>query len=88
MPPPIAKEIKEQILARVKEGKEPAAQIAREAGINPNTVYGWIESAVVKPASLIELNRLKRERAGLYQLIGKLTSELDKQKRGHSPPHS
>ncbi len=82
MPTPIAKEIKEQILARVKEGKEPAAQIAREAGVNPKTVYGWVEQTVIKPASLIELNRLKREQAGLYQLIGRLTSELDQQKGG------
>lgn len=79
----ITKELKEQILERVKQGGTSTAQIAREHGVNPKTVYGWLESSVVKPASLIELNRLKRERAGLYQLIGKLTSELEHQKRGH-----
>lgn len=79
----ITKEIKEQILERVKQGDVSTAQIARDHGVNPKTVYGWLESAVVKPASLIELNRLKRQQAGLYQLVGKLTSELEKQKRGH-----
>lgn len=88
MPTPIAKEIKDQILTRVKAGKDPAAQIAREFGVNPKTVYGWIEATIVKPVTLIEVNRLKREQAGLYQLIGKLTSELSKQKRGHSPARS
>ncbi len=88
MPTPIAKELKDEILARVKEGKRPAAEIAREAGVNPKTVYGWLEQRVLQPASLIELNRLKREQAGLYQLIGQLTSALEKQKRGHSPTRS
>lgn len=78
----ITKEIKEQILERVKQGDVTTAQIARDHGVNPKTVYGWLEHAVEKPASLIELNRLKRQQAGLYQLVGKLTSELEKQKRG------
>lgn len=82
MPTSIPREIREQILARVKEGSTPTAQIAREHGVNPKTVYGWLEAKVERPATLIELNRLKREQAGLYQLIGKLTSELEKGKRG------
>ena len=82
MPTSIPREIKEQILARVKLGDVSTAQIAREFGVNPKTVYGWIEAQVERPANLIELNRLKREQAGLYQLIGKLTSVIEQQKRG------
>lgn len=82
MPPSIPREIKEQILARVQQGDTPTAQIAREHGVNPKTVYGWVEAKVERPATLVEINRLKREQAGLYQLIGQLTSELEKGKRG------
>lgn len=79
---PIRSEIKLQILERIKEGNVPVARIAREHGVNPKTVYGWIERTVLNQSSLVELNRVKRENLGLYQLIGKLTSELDKSKRG------
>ncbi|MFA4846352.1 MAG: helix-turn-helix domain-containing protein [Patescibacteria group bacterium] len=82
MPTSIPREIKEQILARIKQGDTPTAQIAREHGVNPKTVYGWLEAKVERPANLIELNRLKREQAGLYQLIGKLTSVIEQQKKG------
>lgn len=79
---PIKLEIKSQILDRIKEGSVPVAKIAREHGVNPKTVYGWLERTTLNHSSLVELNRLKRENFGLYQLVGKLTSELDKSKKG------
>ena len=80
--PPIAKEIREQILLRVKNEGLPVAQIAREHGVNPKTVYGWLENKAVGEPGVIEANRLRRENQALLLLVGKLTAQMDKQKRG------
>ena len=83
---PIKKEIKDQILSRIKNDGITASRAANDAGISPKTVYNWLAKETQKGnPSIIELNRLKRENAGLYQIIGKLTSELEKQKRGRLP---
>jgi len=83
---PIKKEIKDQILSRVKNDGITANQAANDAGVSPKTVYGWLakESQRGNP-NILQINRLKRENEGLYQIIGKLTSEIEKQKRGESP---
>lgn len=79
----IPKEIREQILARIKNEGVTANQAANDAGVSPKTVYGWLTKEADRTnCSIIELNRLRRKNQGLYQIIGKLTSELDKAKRG------
>ena len=83
---PIKKEIKEQILARIKNDGVSANRAANDAGVSPKTVYGWLAKEAQKGnPSILAINRLKRENEGLYQIIGKLTSEIEKQKRGKSP---
>ena len=82
---PIPKEIKEQVLSRIKNDGITANKAANDAGISPKTVYGWLTKESVKTdCNIIEFNRLKRQNEGLYQIIGKLTAEIDKQKRGRS----
>lgn len=85
MSEPIAKEIKEQILHRIKIDGVSGAQAAKDAGVNAKTVYGWLAKESVGTVSVLELNRLKRENEGLCKIIGKLTLELDKVKRGRLP---
>jgi len=83
---PIKREIKEQILSRIKNEGVNAHRAATDAGVSPKTVYGWLAKEVVKDSpGILEFNRLKRENEGLYQIIGKLTSEIEKQKRGRLP---
>ena len=80
---PMKKEIKEQILSRIKNEGVNAHKAATEAGISPKTVYGWLaRDANQDSPSTLEFNRLKRENEGLYQIIGQLTSVLEKQKKG------
>lgn len=79
--PPIAKEIKEEVLVKVKNGTT-VPKAAEEHGINPRTVYGWLSKGLMSEPSLVELNKLKRENQMLLTLVGKLTAELDKQKKG------
>lgn len=83
---PIPKEIKEQIFARIKNDGVSANRAANDAGVSPKTVYGWLEKEAQKGhPGILKINRLKRENEGLYQIIGKLTSEIEKQKKGKLP---
>ena len=83
---PIPKEIRDQVLARIKNDGINANRAANDAGISPKTVYGWLTKEAGKTnVNIIEFNRLKRQNEGLYQIIGKLTAEIDKQKRGRWP---
>ncbi len=86
MYPRIKQEIKDQILARIKNDGVNANRAANDAGVSPKTVYGWLAREVRNGnPNILVINRLKRENEGLYQIIGKLTSEIEKQKRGKLP---
>jgi len=83
MYPRIKQEIKDQILSRIKNDGVNANRAANDAGVSPKTVYGWLAREVRNGSpGILEINRLKRENEGLYQIIGKLTSEIEKQKKG------
>lgn len=82
MSEPIAKEIKDQILFRIKHEGISGAQAAKDAGVSSKTVYGWLARESLGSVSILDLNRLKRENEGLCKIIGKLTLEMDKIKRG------
>lgn len=79
----IPKEIKEQILARIKNDGVPVAQAAKEHGINPKTVYNWMRSKTVSDGAVLEISRLKRENKELLEIIGELTHELKKPKKNY-----
>ena len=80
---PIAKDIKDEILRRVKEDGITVPVAAAAAGVSPTTVYGWLSKESEKTGtSQIELARLRRENQGLYEIIGKLTVVVEKSKRG------
>ena len=81
----IPKEVKEQILTRIKNEGITVAQAAREAGISDNTVYGWLAKSVNGKTHDGEVARLKRELQGAYELIGKLTRELEGYKKKNGP---
>ncbi len=73
MPISISKDIRDQILARVKEGKDTVVEIARQHGVKVDTVYGWISRGVNGPGSVaLENLRLKRENIKLKEIIGNL----------------
>lgn len=79
----ISKDLKEQILARVREGKETVANIARQHGVNPNTIYNWISRHGMTAGSpLLELSRAKKEILFLKQIIGNLIVDLERGKKG------
>ena len=81
MSTPIDKEIKQQILDRAKEGIS-VPQLSREHGVSTKTIYNWLGKGTTSNPSALEYNRLKRERDELLKLVGKLTMDLSKEKRG------
>ena len=82
MPTAISRDIKDQVLARIREGKETVVDISRQHGLKLNTVYGWLSRSVAGGGSpLLATARLKRENAFLKQLLGQLMLDMEKGKK-------
>jgi transposase-like protein len=77
----VSREVKAQILKRIKEEGLPVAQVAEEHGITPRIIYQWIKRQVVAPPSILEVAKLKRENQALKELIGEITIELHMAKK-------
>lgn len=72
---PVPKDIRNQILTRVKENGESVLKLAAEFGISNRTIYGWLRKQSEKHISVLEYARLKRENRLLLEIVGKLTLE-------------
>ena len=77
----IPKEIKEQILKRIKEEGITVSQAAVDAGISAKTIYNWMRSKTLTDGSVLEISRLKRENKELLEIIGELTHDLKRSKK-------
>lgn len=77
----VSKEVKEQILKRIKDEGLPVAKVAEEHGLKAHTIYQWISRQVTAPPSILEVAKLKRENQALKELIGELTMELRLEKK-------
>lgn len=79
----VPKEIRDQIISRIKNDGVTVPKAAADAGISPTTVYGWLsKESKITNCDQLELARVKRECQGLYEIIGKLTVAVEKSKRG------
>jgi transposase len=61
-------EFKQQAISLVQEANRPAATVARELGINVNTIYNWLSASTSQGArnsvsDAVEIKRLKKELA-------------------------
>lgn len=72
---PIVKEIKDQIISRIKNNGEAVSKLAIEYSISPKTIYGWLRTKSESRVSFLEYARLKRENKLLLEIVGKLTLE-------------
>lgn len=77
---PIAKEIKEEILTRIKEGQK-APSLASQYGISAKTIYTWLSKSVTPQVSFSEYQRLKRENEELKRIIGMMALDLEQEKK-------
>jgi transposase-like protein len=77
---PIAKEVKDEILEKIKTGEKVTA-VARAYGVSDKTIYTWLQRKALGTISLLEYNRLKNENRQLKEIIGIITFELEKTKK-------
>lgn len=77
----VAKEIKEEILTKVRGG-ERVAGLAEQYAISSKTIYNWLrQDSGEEVVSVLQYNRLKRENEELKRLIGELTLDMHLQKK-------
>ena len=77
---PIAKEVKNEILEKIKKG-EKVLTLAQQYGVSEKTIYTWLRKKALGTVSLLEYNKLKSENQQLKQIIGVLTLEIEKTKK-------
>lgn len=71
----VSKDLRNQILERVKTSGKSIAEISHEHGIGKTTIYEWLrESTGEAPAR--DLIRITKENKELKQIIGELTVQL------------
>ena len=82
----VPKELKDEILKRVKEEGLSVTKAAEEYGVNKQSIYNWLDDYTGrrKINPILEINRLKRENKELYELLGKATAMMEKQKKENS----
>ncbi len=79
--PAVSKEVKDQIIKRIKEEGLPVAQVASEHGLKPRTIYQWIARGITAQPSVLEIAKLKRENQALKELVGQITLEMSQTKK-------
>ena len=72
----ISKEIKDQILGRIKNDGVSVQQASEEHGVSTKTIYSWLTKGVSDQPSWSEVAKLKKENAQLKQLLGELTVQM------------
>jgi len=78
--PGIAREVKEEILGRIKSGMT-VMEASKQYGVSSKTMYAWLKQKVEGSISILEHTKLKKENEQLKQIIGVLTLELEKTKK-------
>lgn len=73
--PTLTSEQKREIIQRVKEKGESVADLARDYGAKPKTIYKVLQKTVVGPNTMLEIARLKRENKALVSIIGRLVAD-------------
>ncbi|MDI6883009.1 MAG: transposase [Patescibacteria group bacterium] len=70
--PLLTPEQKREIVARIKEKGERVADLAKEYGVQPRNIYGYLSRSEQNSGALLELAKLKRERDALLKIVGQL----------------
>ena len=63
---------KQEILNRIKEKGERVADLSREYGVVPKTIYNLLSRSSGNSGVLLELAKLKREHNALLKIVGEL----------------
>lgn len=71
----ITKEIKEEIIKRIKDDGLKVSEAANQYGISDKTVYKWLRTGISGDNSAFEVIRLQRKIKELQGIIGELVSD-------------
>lgn len=78
----VPKEVKDQIIERIRSEGKSVSSIAKEHGIPASTVFSWLKRKTENPQYYKELMKLRKEKQALMGIIGELTVRLsDKEKK-------
>lgn len=77
----ISKELKEQILSRIKNDGISVTQASKDHGVSTKTIYNWLNQRLDKTPSYREFAHLKKQNQDLLVIIGQLTMETKKLKK-------
>lgn len=72
----IAKDVKDQILKRIKDEGVSVSRAAEEHGISTHTIYRWLTKGASANPSWSEVTKLKKENKALLELLGEVTMKL------------
>lgn len=72
----ISKEVKDQVLKRIKDEGVSVSNAAEEHGISTHTIYRWLTGGVSANPSWSEVAKLKKENKALLELLGEVTMKL------------
>lgn len=76
----ISKEVKEEILSKVKSGAK-VTEVSTQYGVSTKTIYYWLRRKVDSGTSIVEVRRLRKENEELKAIVGALTMDLTKLKK-------
>jgi len=78
----IPQEIKDEVLSKVQSGSS-VADLSSQYGISTKTIYTWLSASAGAPdVSVLKFNKLKRENDELKRIIGLITLDLSREKKG------
>ena len=81
----IAKEIKDEIINKLKHEGASVSDLATQYGISNRTIYAWLGTKAKGVVSVLEHNKLKKENEQLKQIIGDPTIKMSVEaKKGSS----
>ena len=84
----IPKELKDQILSRIKNDGVSVAQASKDHGVSIKTIYTWLNHNLDKNLSYHEFAHLRKQNQDLMMLIGQLTLEIKKLKKNRNYANS
>ena len=70
--PSLFPEQKREIIGRIKEKGERVADLAKEYGVQPRNIYGFLSRSGQNSGALLELAKIKREKDALLKIVGQL----------------
>ena len=65
MAAPVKREIKEEILDKIRNQGLSVAEASEQYKVHIKTIYGWLKNGI-GDANTLELNRLRKENGQLY----------------------